>query len=88
MRRIVMMVAAIAGLVLAVVGHTAPPQQNADGVTVVHLDEFNGYFAAKETLGGLKAGTYDFVVTNRSDKLVGFQIQNFASHETLDKFPL
>ena len=59
-----------------------------DGVTVIHLDEYNGYFAAAETLAGLKAGEYEFVVTNKSEKLVGFQIQNFKTHAQLDKFPL
>ncbi len=59
-----------------------------NGVTRIHLDEYNGYFAAEETLASLKAGEYEFVVTNRSDKLVGFQIQNLANRETLDKFPL
>lgn len=33
-----------------------------DGVTTIHLDEYNGYFAAQETLVSLKPGTYDFVV--------------------------
>ena len=64
------------------------PTTRADGVTVIHLDEYNGYFAAKETLASLKAGDYEFVVTNQSDKLVGFQIQNYKTHEPLDKFPL
>ena len=64
------------------------PQTRADGVTVIHLDEYNGYFAAKETLASLKAGEYEFVVTNKADKLVGFQIQELGSHKQLDKFPL
>ena len=64
------------------------PTTRADGVTVIHLDEYNGYFSAEETLAGLKAGKYEFVVTNKADKLVGFQIQNYKTHETLDKFPL
>ena len=64
------------------------PTTRDDGVTVIHLDEYNGYFAAEETLGGLKAGAYEFVVVNKSDKLVGFQIQNYETHETLDMFPL
>ena len=55
---------------------------------MIHLDEYNGYFAAKETLSGLKAGEYEFVVTNKADKVVGFQIQNFKTHERLDMFPL
>ena len=64
------------------------PTTRADGVTVIHLDEYNGYFAAEETLAGLKAGEYEFVVTNKSHKLVGFQIQNYKTHKQLDKFPL
>lgn len=64
------------------------PTTRADGVTVVHLDEYNGYFSATETLAGLQPGEYEFVVSNKSGKLVGFQIQNYASHEQLDMFPL
>ncbi|MEL7450067.1 MAG: hypothetical protein AAFN78_12715 [Pseudomonadota bacterium] len=64
------------------------PTTRDDGVTVIHLDEYNGYFAAEETLASLKAGEYEFVITNRADKLVGFQIQNIETRETLDKFPL
>ena len=81
----------VTALVLSVVGSTAMadlPNTREDGVIVVHLDEYNGYFAAEETLASLKSGTYEFVVTNRSNKLVGFQIQNFRSHDTLDMFPL
>jgi len=59
-----------------------------NGITRVHLNQYNGYFAAKETLGGLKAGKYEFVVTNKANKLVGFQIQNYKTKETLDMFPL
>lgn len=81
--------AAVAVLVLSGFPAAADlPQTRDDGVTVVHLDEYNGYFAAEETLASLKAGEYEFVVTNRADKLVGFQIQNIATRETLDKFPL
>ena len=57
-------------------------------VTTIHLDQYGGYFEAKETLAGLKAGTYDFVVTNKTNKLVGFQIQNYKTQEQLDMFPL
>ena len=66
----------------------ATPATRADGVTVIHLDEYNGYFAAEETIAGLKAGEYEFVITNKADKLVGFQIQHFQTRETLDMFPL
>ncbi len=64
------------------------PQTREDGVTVIHLDEYNGYFAAEETLASLKAGEYEFVVTNKSGKLVGFQIQELSTHKRLDMFPL
>ena len=59
-----------------------------NGVTTIHLDEYNGYFAARETLVDLKAGTYDFVITNKADKLVGFWLQDAKSKAFLDKFPL
>jgi hypothetical protein len=59
-----------------------------DGVTTVHLDEYNGYFAADETLASLKPGKYEFVITNKAEKLVGFQIQDGKTFETLDMFPL
>lgn len=80
----------IAVLALAFIGSAfaATPTTRDDGVTVIHLDEYNGYFAAEETLAGLKAGEYEFVVTNKSHKLVGFQIQNYKTHAQLDKFPL
>ena len=64
------------------------PTTRDDGVTVIHLDEYNGYFAAEETLASLRAGEYEFVVTNRADKLVGFQIQDLESRTNLDMFPL
>ncbi len=64
------------------------PQTRNDGVTVIHLDEYGGYFSAHETLAGLKAGEYEFVITNRADKLVGFQIQDLKKRENLDMFPL
>ena len=64
------------------------PQTREDGVTVINLDEYNGYFSAEETIANLKPGEYEFVVTNKAEKLVGFQIQNYKTHETLDMFPL
>ena len=75
-----------AGLVATVAADL--PQTRDDGVTVIHLDEYNGYFAAEETLASLKAGEYEFVVTNKSGKLVGFQIQELSTHKGLDMFPL
>jgi hypothetical protein len=64
------------------------PQTRADGVTVIHLDEYNGYFAAEETVASLRPGEYEFVITNKAEKLVGFQIQNLKTSEQLDMFPL
>ena len=63
-----------------------PPTEN--GVTTIVVDEYNGYFSARDTLVDLKAGTYDFVVTNKSDKLVGFWLQDGVTHEQFDKFPI
>lgn len=55
---------------------------------VIHLDEYNGYFAAKETLASLPAGEYTFIVTNKAGKVVGFQLQDQKTHKQLDMFPL
>ena len=76
---------------LLAVSHSAfadLPTTRDDGVTVIHLDEYSGYFSAEETLASLKAGEYEFVITNRSDKLVGWQLQNNTTREHLDGFPL
>lgn len=62
--------------------------ETEDGVTTIHLDQYNGYFAAQETLAGLEPGTYEFVITNKAEKVVGWQVQNAATHEQLDMFPL
>ena len=80
--------AIISSLFVAYIADAATPQTREDGVTVIHLDEYNGYFAAEETIASLKAGEYEFVITNKADKLVGFQIQNFKTREALDMFPL
>ena len=66
----------------------AEPPTTENGVTRIHLDEYNGYFSAKETLASLKPGTYEFVITNKADKTVGWLIQNGRTHERLDMFPL
>ena len=80
----------LAVLALSFVGtaFAGTPETRADGVTVIHLDQYNGYFAAEETLASLKPGEYEFIVTNKAGKLVGFQIQNYKTHERLDMFPL
>ena len=59
-----------------------------NGVTTIHLDEFNGYFAAQETLVSLKPGVYDFVVENKAGKLVGFWLQDNVTKEFLFRSPL
>lgn len=67
---------------------TAAPAKTTDGVTTIHLHEYNGYFAADETLAGLKPGKYQFIITNKAKKLVGFLLQDGVTHEKIDMFPL
>jgi len=78
----------LSALVAAPFAAAGTPVTREDGVTVINLDQHGGHFTADETVAGLKAGVYEFVVTNKTDKLVGFQIQNFKTHEGLDMFPL
>ena len=59
-----------------------------DGVTTIHLDEYNGYFAAQETLASLKPGVYDFVVNNKAGKVVGFWLQDNVTKDFLFRSPL
>ena len=66
----------------------ATPPTTTNGVTTIHLNEYNGYFAAQETLAGLKPGVYDFVVNNKAGKLVGFWLQDNETKEFLFKSPL
>lgn len=69
-------------------GASAATPVSSNGVTQIHLDEYNGYFAARETLASLKPGKYEFVVTNKTDKVVGFQLQDAGDHKQLAMFPL
>ena len=78
----------LVGAMLTATAWAGTPETREDGVTVIHLDEYSGYFSAEETLASLEAGEYEFIVTNRADKLVGFQIQDLATRENLDMFPL
>ncbi|MGB0204742.1 MAG: hypothetical protein ACPF9K_06810 [Neptuniibacter sp.] len=87
-KRITSVFVLLAALVAAPFSTAAVLEPNEDGVRVIHLDQHGGHFSAKETLAGLKAGEYEFVITNKTNKLVGFQIQNFKTHEGLDMFPL
>lgn len=75
------------GLLLSATLSAGTPE-TTDGVTRIHLDQHNGYFAARETLAGLKPGRYEFVVTNKSGKLAGFLIQDAGDQRRLDMFPL
>lgn len=59
-----------------------------NGVTTINLDEYNGYFAASETLASLKSGAYRIKVTNKANKVVGFLLQDGVTHEQLEMFPL
>jgi len=74
---------------LAVAGTSgAATPKTENGVTTIHLDEYNGYFAAQETLVDLKPGEYEFVIANKADKLVGFWLQDSKTSEFLEQFPL
>lgn len=68
--------------------HAEVAKPDADGITRIHLDQFGGHFAADKTLAGLKAGKYEITVANKTDKVVGFQLQNFKTHDQIDMFPL
>jgi len=57
-------------------------------VKKIHLDQYGGYFKSKETLASLKSGEYEITITNKTNRVVGFQIQNFKTHDQLDMFPL
>jgi len=87
-RSIISLIAALLVGVTLSAGALAGTPNTEDGVTTIHLDEYNGYFAAQETLAGLEPGTYEFVVTNKAGKTVGFQLQNAETHEQLEMFPL
>ena len=60
----------LASLLLAGMSATSwagTPTTRDDSVTVIHFDEYNGYFSAEETLTSRKVGEYEFVVTNRME---------------------
>ena len=54
----------------------------------ITLTQYNGYFAAAESLAGLKAGPHTISISNQAGKLVGFQIQDLKSQENLEVFTL
>ncbi len=67
--------------------NTSTTQFNQELILVMNGKSNRGYFSAKETLAGLKPGTYEFIVTNKAGKLAGFQLQD-ENHKQLDMFPL
>jgi len=77
----------ITSLLVGVQVYAATPKTE-NGVTTIHLDQYGGYFSAEETLASLKPGKYKFVIVNKANKVVGFQIQDNVTHKTLDMFPL
>lgn len=87
MKNVLSVIALLTALFVTGAANAAPPE-TVDGVTTIHLNEFNGYFAADETLASLKPGNYQFVVTNKAKKLVGFLLQDGVTHERMDMFPL
>ena len=76
-----------AALIIPGVSIAAPPVTK-DGVTTINLNEYNGYFAADETLAALKPGKYRINITNKANKLVGFLLQDGVTHKRLEMFPL
>ncbi len=78
----------IFALAIPVLASAEVARPDADGITRIHLDQYGGYFSADKTLAGLKTGTYEITVSNKTTKVVGFQLQNFKTHDQIDMFPL
>ena len=66
----------------------AEDKSTKTSVKKIHLDQYGGYFESKDTLASLKSGEYEITITNKTNRIVGFQIQNFKTHDQLDMFPL
>lgn len=81
-------VTAIVFTLFSVFANAEVAKPDADGITRIHLDQHGGHFVADKTLAGLKAGKYEITVANKTDKVVGFQLQNFKTHDLVDMFPL
>lgn len=75
-------------LLTTLFAHAEVARPDADGITRIHLDQYGGHFAADKTLAGLKEGTYEITVANKTDKVVGFQLQNYKNHDLIEMFPL
>lgn len=88
MKKFITSLFAVTALLFSFASSAATPTKNAEGVVEIHLDQHGGHFSARDTLAGLKPGKYQFIINNKAGKLVGFQLQNFTTHEPLDMFPL
>lgn len=54
---------------------------------IIHLREQNDSFLCDDSLEHCKSGRYKFIITNESDRNMGFQIQNSKTHENLGMLP-
>ncbi len=88
MKKLITQFITLTALVLSLNAFAATPEKNADGVVEIYLEQHGGHFSARDTLAALKPGKYQFIISNKAGKLVGFQLQNFTTHEALDMFPL
>lgn len=88
MKKLLTSLFAISALLFSFASSAATPTKNAEGVVEIYLEQHGGHFSARDTLAGLKPGKYQFIINNKAGKLVGFQLQNFTTHEALDMFPL
>jgi len=86
-REIITILIICISLLLPTLSNAGTPKK-LNGVTTIHLTEYNGYFSSPETLVKLKPGKYKFIIQNKSGKLVGFWLQDAKSHKFLDKFPI
>jgi len=83
MKKLILSLTAVAAIAVSLFAF-GPNATAADGDAFrIHLTEKNGYFEAKETLMNLEPGTYVFEVKNDAGKMVGFQIQDAKTMETL-----
>lgn len=87
MKSIALKILLLASFVIPGLASAALPTTE-NGVTTVHLDQYGGYIAARETLASLKAGKYRFIISNKTNKMVGIQMQDYKTHKQLDMFPL
>ena len=88
MKKLLLSLFSVSALIFSFASTAATPTQNEEGVVEIYLEQHGGHFTARDTLAGLKPGKYQFIIDNKAGKIVGFQLQNFTTHEQLDMFPL